>query len=122
MTLQDQYNEAMVDFTVGDYAAAIQKLQAVLTAEPEWFDARLALSMAYSRAGDLPNAIAEGHKAEQLRPDDPMVFTNLSMFYMKSGDKAKAEHYRTKAKIESWKVTLAEGDKKNDAVKEKPGI
>jgi Flp pilus assembly protein TadD len=122
MTTQDHYNDAMADFTVGDYSTAIQKLKAVLASEPEWFDAQLALSMAYSRLGDWPNAIATGHKAELLRPDDPMVFTNLSMFYMKAGDKAKAEHYRAKAKIESWKVTLAEGDKKNDAVQKKPGV
>lgn len=112
MTAQDDYNDAMADFTVGDYSAAIQKLQTVLALEPEWFDARLALSMAYSRLNDWPNAIAEGHKAELIRPEDPMVFTNLSVFYMKAGDKAKAEHYRAKAKIESWKVTLAEGEKK----------
>ncbi len=112
MTAQDDYNDAMADFTVGDYSAAIQKLQTVLASEPEWFDARLALSMTYSRLGDWPNAIAEGHKAELIRPEDPMVFTNLSVFYMKAGDKAKAEHYRAKAKIESWKVTLAEGEKK----------
>lgn len=112
MTAQDHYNDAMVDFTVGDYAAAIQKLQTVLASEPEWFDARLALSMTYSRLGDWPNAIAQGHKAEQIQPEDPMVFTNLSIFYMKAGDKAKAEHYRARAKIESWKVTLAENDQK----------
>lgn len=115
MTPQDHYNDAMIDFTVGDYSAAILKLQSVLASEPEWFDARLALSMTYSRLGKWPDAIAEGHKAEHIRPDDPMVFTNLSMFYMKAGDKIKAEHYRAKAKIESWKVTLAENEKKTGA-------
>jgi Flp pilus assembly protein TadD len=103
MTIQDQYDEAMFDFSRGEFAGAVAKLTALLAHEPAHFDAQLALGMAYYRRGDFSAAIAEGHKAEQLRPREALVHTNLSLFYMKAGDKAKAEHHGLQAKIESWR-------------------
>ena len=69
----------------------------------ENFDAQLALGMAFYRKGDFASAIAEGHKAEKLRPKEQLVHTNLSLFYMKSGDKVTAEKHGLQAKIESWR-------------------
>jgi len=104
MTLQEQYDDAMLDFSRGEFDAAIAKLKAVLAAEPSYFDAQLALGMAYYRQGDYAVAIAEGHKAEQLRPREQLVHTNLSLFYMKAGDKMRAERHGLQAKIESWRA------------------
>ena len=104
MTLQEQYDDAMFDFSRGDFDGAIAKLKEVLAADPAHFDAQLALGMAYYRKGDYAAAIAEGHKAEQLRPKEQLVHTNLSLFYMKAGDKAQAEHHGLQAKIESWRA------------------
>ena len=59
--------------------------------------------MAFYRKGDYAAAIAEGHKAEKLRPKEQLVHTNLSLFYMKSGDKVTAEKHGLQAKIESWR-------------------
>ncbi len=103
MNLQDQYDEAMFAFSQGDFAAAIEKLRAVLVAEPAHFDAQLALGMAFYRQGDFAAAILEGHKAEQLKPREQLVHTNLSLFYMKAGDKQKAEHHGLQARIASWR-------------------
>jgi Flp pilus assembly protein TadD len=104
MTLQEQYDDAMFDFSRGEFAGAIAKLKGVLASDPAHFDARLALGMAFYREGDFAAAIAEGHKAEQLRPREQLVHTNLSLFYLKAGDKAKAEHHGLQAKIESWRA------------------
>lgn len=104
MTMQEQYDEAMFDFSRGDFGGAILKLKAVLATDPAHFDAQLALGMAYYREGDFAAAIAEGHKAEQLRPREQLVHTNLSLFYMKAGDKLKAEHHGLQARIESWRA------------------
>jgi Flp pilus assembly protein TadD len=102
--LQDQYDEAMFAFSTGDYDAAIAKLRGVLAQDPTHFDAQLALGMALYRKGDYAAAIAEGHRAEQLKPHEQLVHTNLSLFYMKSGDKAKAEHHGLQARISSWRT------------------
>src|SRR4051812_38047710 len=93
----------MFDYSQGNYASSIARLKALLAREPEHFDAQLALGMAYYRLGDYAAAIAEGHKAEQLRPREQLVHTNLSLFYMKSGDKKTAEHHGLQARIASWR-------------------
>ncbi len=103
MTPQEQYDDAMFDFSRGEFDRAITKLKAVLAIEPDYFDAQLALGMAFYRAGDFAAAIAEGHKAEKLRPKEQLVHTNLSLFYMKSGDKVTAEHHGLQARIAGWR-------------------
>jgi|ERR1051325_3784999 predicted Zn-dependent protease len=112
MSLQQQYDDAMFDFSRGDFDAAIVKMRALLAADPAHFDAQLSLGMALYRKGDYTAAIAEGHKAEQLRPKEQLVHTNLSLFYMKAGDKQKAEHHGLQARIASWR---------EDATKSKSG-
>ena len=59
-SLQDQYDEAMFDFSKGDYDTAIAKLQTLLAQDSSHFDAQLALGMAHYRKGDYAAAIAAG--------------------------------------------------------------
>ena len=106
-TAQEQYDDAMFDFSTGDYDSAIAKFRVILAAEPAHFDAQLSIGMAYFRKADYATAIAEGHKAEKLRPNEQLVHTNLSLFYMRSGDKKTAEHHGLQARIASWKGNLA---------------
>jgi Flp pilus assembly protein TadD len=108
MTLQEQYDDAMFDFSRSDFESAVAKLKAALAADPTCFDAQLALGMAYYRQGDYAAAVVEGLKAEQLRPREQLVHTNLSLFYMKTGDKQKAEQHGLQAKIESWRADAAQ--------------
>ena len=106
-TLQEQYDEAMFDFSTGNYDSAIARLKTLLAEDPGYFDAQLSLGMAYYRQGDYASAIAEGHKAERLQPRDQLVHTNLSLFYMKAGDKKTAEHHGLQARIASWRENMA---------------
>ncbi len=114
-SLQDQYDDAMFDFSTGDYDSSISKLKSVLAEDPSHFDAQLALGMAFYRKCDYPTAIAEGHKAEKLNPKEQLVHTNLSLFYMKAGDKKTAEHHGLQARIASWKADMTPpGQKPSD--------
>ena len=106
-TVQERYDDAMYDFTMGEYHSAIEKLTGLVTEDPSNFDAQLSLGMAYYRQGDYARAIAEGHKAEKLKPKEQLVHTNLSLFYMKSGDKKTAEHHGLQARIASWRDNMA---------------
>ena len=119
MTLQEQHDDAMFDFSRGDFAIAIAKLKSLLKQDAANFDAQLALGMAYYRQGDFPSAIAEGHKAELLKPKEQLVHTNLSLFYMKSGDKVTAEKHGLQARIAGWREDAAKeknpGEKITDA-------
>lgn len=109
MSAQEQYDDAMFDFSMGDYDSAIAKLKAVLAADAAHFDAQLALGMAYYRKGDYAAAIAEGRKAEKLKPGEQLVHTNLSLFYLKAGDKGLAEHHGVQARIASWRTDRTGG-------------
>ena len=107
MNLQWQLDDAILDFSRAEFTGAIAKLQAVLAADETCFEARLALGMALFRQGDFARAIAEGHLAEHLNPDEPLVHTNLSLFYLKAGDMAKAEHHGLQARIAGWRAENA---------------
>jgi tetratricopeptide (TPR) repeat protein len=100
----EAFDEAMFAFSTGDFQRAIAGLKSLLERDPSHFDAQLALGMAYYRQGEYAAAIAEGHKAERLKPHEQLVHTNLSLFYMKSGDKVTAEHHGLQARIASWRV------------------
>src|SRR5687768_18623664 len=104
---QEQYDDAMFDYTQGNYDACIEKLKRLVAEDPNHFDAQLSLGMAYYRKGDYATAIAEGHKAEKMRPNEQLVHTNLSLFYMKAGDKKTAEHHGLQARISSWRGNMA---------------
>jgi predicted Zn-dependent protease len=104
MPLQDQYDDAMFAFSRGEYDRARAILQAVLGEDPNHFDAQLALGMTLYRLGDYAAAITEGHKAERLKPHEQLVHTNLSLFYMKAGNRAAAEHHGLQARISSWRA------------------
>jgi tetratricopeptide (TPR) repeat protein len=115
-TAQELYDDAMFDFSTGDYPSAIEKLKRLVTEDAENFDAQLSLGMAYYRQGDYTQAIAEGHKAEKMRPKEQLVHTNLSLFYMKAGDKKTAEHHGLQARIAGWRENMAppSGDQQSD--------
>jgi tetratricopeptide (TPR) repeat protein len=117
-SLEERYDDAMFDFSMGDYAGAAAKLKTILAEDPSSFDAQLSLGMAYCRLGDYAAAIAEGHKAEQMRPGDQLVHTNLSLFYVRAGDKGRAEHHGLQARIASWKGNLAPPPAKSAAESE----
>lgn len=93
----------MFAFSQGRFDETIRLLRELLARAPANFDAQLSLGMAYYRLGDYATAIAEGHKAEQLKPREQLAHTNLSLFYMKAGDKQKAEHHGLQARIASWR-------------------
>ena len=119
--LQEQYDDAMYAFSTGDYDGAIARLQAVLAQDSQHFEAQLALGMAHYRKGDYATAIVEGHKAEKLRPREQLVHTNLSLFYMKAGNRVVAEHHGLQARIESWRSD-AQAAKSPSPVPEEPGL
>src|SRR5438552_3775327 len=58
-------------------------------------------------AKSVPSKSVERHKAEQIKPKEQLVHTNLSLFYMKAGDKQKAEHHGLQARIASWREDAA---------------
>ena len=110
MEMQEQYDDAMFDYTTGAYDVALVKFLGILAAHPSHFDAQLSVAMCHYRQGDFAKAIEEGHKAEKLQPNEQLVHTNLSLFYMKSGDKKTAEHHGLQARLASWRGNMVKPD------------
>jgi tetratricopeptide (TPR) repeat protein len=100
---QTLYDDAMLAFSMAEYDQAIEQFQKILQEDPKHFDAQLSLGMAFYRKEDYARAIQEGHQAQKLKPNEQLVHTNLSLFYMKSGDKKTAEHHGLQARIASWR-------------------
>lgn len=63
----------------GDYAAAVQAYQAVLTAGFESSDLHYNLGNAHFKSGELGRAILEWERALALRPGDPDATANLEL-------------------------------------------
>lgn len=99
-----ELDDAMFAFSQAEYQKAVDLLDGVLKDHPNHFDALTALSMAQCRLGKLDEALKLGLQAETIRPHDALVHTNLSLFYVKKGDKEKAEHHGLQAKIASWRT------------------
>lgn len=108
--LQTDYDDAVYAYTTGDFASAIAGFEAILHRDPAHFEALLSLSLAHYRLGDFPRAIEVGHQAEAAQPSEQRVHTNLSLFYMKHGDKKTAEHHGLQARIASWRGNMAKPD------------
>ena len=112
--LQEQFDDATFAFSQGEYGQAADGFEAILAADENHFDARMSLSMALCRLEQYERAIDEGHKAEKLRPNDQLVHTNLSLFYVKIANKDAAEHHGLQSKIASWKQPTAPIADNND--------
>ena len=114
-SIEDRYDQAMFLFSQEAYDQASELLDQVLSEEPTHIDALVALSMVCYRKGDLEQAITLGHRVEEMEPEHPLIHTNLSLFYVKTGNKEMAEHHGLKAKIASWK---AQPDVSNEAAED----
>lgn len=113
-SLQDQIDDATLDFTLGDSDAAIAKLEAIVAGHPGTFAAWHALTEVYFAGGDYDAALAAGETAYRLAPDDVHINTSLSRIWVERGDKAKAEHYGAQARMLGWKVQLKAAPETDD--------
>jgi len=105
-TKEELYDEAMFDFSMGEFDSAIEKYKQAIALDPSFFDAHHALGMAYYRKGMIDEAIAEGLHSLEIKPGDQLTHTSLSMYYIKKGMKAEAEHHAAQARVAGWREDL----------------
>lgn len=113
-SLQDQIDDATLDFTLGDSAAAIAKLSALAETEPGSFGVWHALTEIYFAEGDYAAALQAGERAHGLDPEDIHINTSLSRIWVERGDKDKAEHFGAQARMLGWKDELKSPPAKDD--------
>ena len=105
-SLQDQIDDATFDFTMGDGATAINKLQTITAAHSDCFAAWHALTEVLFSEQQLEAALQAAEKAHALDANDIHINTSLSRIWVALGDKEKAEHYGAQARMLGWKDEL----------------
>ena len=106
-TRDELFDDANGDLAIGELEAAVEKYRGCIEIDPEFFDGWHALGMALMKLGRYPEAIVAGQKATELRPNDQIAWTSLSLFYNRAGDIKQAEAAGTKAKILGWGGKIA---------------
>lgn len=113
-SLQDQVDDATLDFTLGDSEGAIAKLRAIIDAHADAFAAWHALTEVYFSEADYDAALEAGETAHRLDPEDVHINTSLSRIWVERGDKEKAEYYGAQARMLGWKDELKSPPEKDD--------
>ena len=91
------YDAAVKDFAKGQEDEALEGLEEALRIDPSFSDGYEALGVILGRSNRFHEAIDVSSGSKRLAPDEPMVNTNLSLYFMKVGDKETAEAEAAKA-------------------------
>jgi folate-binding protein YgfZ len=100
--------EGLKLFSDGYDEEATRVLRQAIDADPTLVDAYEALGVILSRQDRYDDAIALMEKVLTLDPDHVLAHTNLSVFYMKKGDKDKAEDEKAKATMAAFSRKMRE--------------
>jgi tetratricopeptide (TPR) repeat protein len=106
--LQTLVEDAVLDFTLGDNPAAVEKLNRVIAADEGHFAAWHALTEIRYSEKDFEGAREAADKAAAIDPDDIHIQTSLSRIWLELGSKEKAEEHGARARMLSWKSQLKE--------------
>ncbi len=96
------HNRAIHLFSDGDDDGAVTHLEEALRLDPGLQDAYEALGVILGRTERYHQAIEIFRRLEEVAPYEPMVHTNLSLYYMKIGDKEEAERQKAKATLKRF--------------------
>ena len=89
-------------FSGGRDEEAVVLLEEALRLDPGLQDAYEALGVILGRTERYIQAIDIFRRLEEVAPNEPMVHTNLSLFYMKIGDKDEAERQKAQATLKRF--------------------
>jgi folate-binding protein YgfZ len=91
------YDRAIRVFAQGAEEDALSILEDALKLDPGFSDGYEAVGVILGRSERFHEAIDIFKRLEEIAPEAPMVNTNLSLYYMKIGDKTSAENEAAKA-------------------------
>lgn len=91
------YDRAVRDFAEGRESEALAGVEEALRLDPSFSDGYEAMGVMFGRSEKFHEAIDVFKRLEELAPGEPMVNTNLSLYFMKIGDKEAAENEAAKA-------------------------
>lgn len=116
------YDEAVRRFARGEDARVQALLEEALAVDPAHTDAWEAMGVILGRSGRYAEAIASFRRLEAVAPDEPMVHTNLSLYYMKLGKLEEAERHRAQATLKRFGAMAGEAAAEERARAEEAGL
>jgi len=108
--LEELFDDANGDLALGELDEAAQKYRRCIELDPAFFDGWHALGMTLMKLQRYPEAIEAGLRSVELRPNDQIGWTSLSLFYNRNGQIEDAEAAGAKARIISWGGKIKKGD------------
>ena len=100
--LEELFDDANGDLALGDLDAAVEKYRRCTEMDATFADGWHALGMALMKTGRFAEAIEAAVKNTELRPNDLLAWSTLSICYVKNGQIKEAESAGGKARILSW--------------------
>lgn len=100
--IEELFDDANGDLALGELEAAVEKYRRCTQLDPEFCDGWHALGMALMKINRHPEAIEAGLKTVELRPNDQLAWSSLSLFYVRAGMIKEAEAAGAKVKILGW--------------------
>jgi tetratricopeptide (TPR) repeat protein len=100
--VEELFDDANGDLALGEMEAAVEKYRRCTELDSEFFDGWHALGMALMKIGRYDEAIAAALKTVELRPNDQLAWSSLSLCYVRNGQIPEAEAAGAKARILSW--------------------
>lgn len=107
MDLEEIFDEGNSHLALGELEEAAVRYRECVEADPAFFDGWHALGMTLMKIGRFPEAIEAGKRAVELRPNDQLAWSSLSLFYVRNNQIKEAEAAGVKAKILSWGGKIA---------------
>ena len=112
------YDRAIRVFAGGNWQGSLTLLDEALRLDPGFADAYEVTGVIFGREGLFHEAIDFFRRLEEVAPDEPMVNTNLSLYYMKLGDRSTAEAQAAKALQKSMARGRGDGSTAADVARE----
>ena len=96
------FDDANGDLALGDLDSAVEKYRRCTEIDSDFADAWHALAMALMKLGRYAEAIPAALKNTELRPNDQLAWSSLSICYVRNRQIPEAEAAGAKARILSW--------------------
>lgn len=107
---QQLHDQAIRLFSEGNDERAVSLLEQAVRLDPGFKDAYEALGVILGRKEKFVQAIDIFRRLEEVAPEEPMVHTNLSLFYMKIGDQDEAERQKSLATFKRFSSATDPGE------------